>query len=386
MIDIRILPQGMIHKPFPMRLDDSPQNIRGKNSLSTDFPGQTFPRSNALSSGRRDKFKRYQEESRMPTSAGFGLDSQNSLNPEKIGQIGRNELLQRFGAELHSLADKLEEPTASGSARIPSGPEKSSQEFPLSQGIGGVATVASASSGGALPFAGAIYSAYNLVSNFGRSDLATGAINGTALGAYLGSVVPGVGTLLGGMLGGVLGAASSFVLQSGKDKDQIQRDALRSKLQDLGLIDQNYQIELANGDRFDLGKDGGFTLENLDGSRRHNYETDPSNPLSSLAIGLLNPIAFLLTGGEPKAQSDLVGLLANAATRNAKTAEEVRKNVLGFLQKLDIREEQLLNALKSSTHSKSLRSAEFSAYTNGVRTIFDSKLLEQQSEQSEQSE
>ncbi len=118
---------------------------------------------------------------------------------------------------------------------------------------------------------------------------------------------------------GPIGAAGLAALQfgdriwgSGKDELQQQRDSLRTEMQELGLIDEDYTL---NG--VDLGKDGGFRFE--DGRRI--YELIPGMEDGAVidgdigeAAGALNPLGFLVSRGDDSTQGYVTGMLYNALT------------------------------------------------------------------------
>ena len=232
-------------------------------------------------------------------------------------------------------------------------------------------TQAAAASGARiLGLAGAIYSGYQLFENFGNTNFLTGALNGAALGTYLGSIVPGGGTFVGGVAGGTLGGASALFKRSGKHEDQVVRDQLRRVLQQLGLLDSQFSLKLADGGRYDLGKDGGARLRNTDGTTRRTYDTDPLNPLSSVALSMLNPLARLIAGSSVKRQSDLAGMLANAAISNARSPEEVRQNVLSMTEAMHLDEGKLKTFLEYAAANQLVTKEEAEYFRNGLSLLF----------------
>lgn len=208
------------------------------------------------------------------------------------------------------------------------------------EAAGSGSSATSALSGGAgkiLGGVGAAYSAYELFSNWGKLPLAASVTHGATAGAYIGSTIfPGVGTAIGAGIGAIVGGISSL-FGGGKSADQKARDSMRSVLQERGIIDQNWSIGLANGQRFDIGKDGGATLQNVDGSTRKYYDVDFKNPLAADVVAMLDPLGAAVTGGNRKLQTDLVGYLTNAALSNASTKEEAVANVRAIMQQFGVR-------------------------------------------------
>ncbi len=118
----------------------------------------------------------------------------------------------------------------------------------------------------------------------------------STLGAIAGSVIPGVGTAVGSLAGSLFGLAVSF-FSNHKHPDQVARDQLRNSLQQLGFLDQNYQVALVRGGNYSLAADGSARLQSLDGSLRHPYDVDFSQPLASQIVAWVDPLASLLTAG-----------------------------------------------------------------------------------------
>ena len=353
-----------------------------KQNQSALFPGHTFPRrtSNDGTTTVAQVFRNSNPTFYRSLRDGLG-SLQDSVRHGRtaLGALSEAASFQRL--EDKALGIGLRQGAQRFSTNVLRGAERFDRECASSleeQAIAGGTAATSIAANGVLPFAGALYSGYNLIRNWGNADVATSALNGAAVGAYVGSVVPGVGTLVGGAIGGLLGAASGLFHKSGKHEDQLVRDKLRGALQDLGLLDTNFGIRRADGSTYDLGKDGGFLLENEDGSSRHTYDTDPSNPLASLAVGLVNPLVSLLVGDGTKASSDLAGLLANAALSNATSPEEVRRNVLQFASTLGLNEDSLTEALSSNLGEDSPLLA---AYLNGAHTLYQPALLQEEWDQ-----
>lgn len=89
---------------------------------------------------------------------------------------------------------------------------------------------------------------------------------------------------------------------SGKGEDQRNRDNLREQLQNIGVIDDNFQIRLSDGSVFDLGQDGSKQIYNIDWSKDVNQDI----------LGAVNPLAHIVANGQGKQASDVAGMLYNA--------------------------------------------------------------------------
>lgn len=109
---------------------------------------------------------------------------------------------------------------------------------------------------------------------------------------------------------------------SSKGKEQLSRDEVRKMLKERGIIDDKYRIQNADGSTFDIGKDGGEPLYNLD-------LTDPNKVAMIPAADALTAI---LTGGNKKLTSDFTGYFVNAATSSGDPAQ----NLMSYYQKLGL--------------------------------------------------
>lgn len=254
----------------------------------------------------------------------------------------------------------------------PSAPVAASSEvgtLASSVGKAGAGTSLVSSIGKVAGFAGAAYGAYELISNFGKSNPVSGAIHGAAMGAYIGSIFPGVGTLIGGALGAVAGGLLGCI-KTGKHKDQIARDHMRSFLEEKGILNSDHQIQLADGSMYDIGKDGGSALTNIDGTMRHAYDVDFTNPLAGKVIGWIQPLTLLLTGGDKKLKDDFTGYFTNAALSNASSLEQAQANVMTLYQQAKATPEIMVKGLAALGQNGILPTNEYPAYMNGLQDLF----------------
>jgi len=128
------------------------------------------------------------------------------------------------------------------------------------------------------------------------------------------------------------------MMTSGKSDAQLLRDDFRGKLKETGVADEDYKITLANGDKYDIGKDGKAKLTNIDGkTTRRTWDVDWDNPLAKYAVDKLDPrVRSIYTEEAVKAGipvEQYTGMLVNAATSNAKNEKEVDANINAFLGK-----------------------------------------------------
>lgn len=140
------------------------------------------------------------------------------------------------------------------------------------------------------------------------NDKSHGVVNP---GAYLGDKVT---TKALGLMGGH------------KSGDQMQRDAVRKALQEAGFFgdpkdSQDWTLENEDKSGFDVGKDGGARLE--DGRRYFDIDTEKQGQ----AIGAVNPLAYLVTGGDKKLATEFAGYFANTVTQGAGAADPAVANM-----------------------------------------------------------
>jgi hypothetical protein len=218
--------------------------------------------------------------------------------------------------------------------------------------------------GSAASIVGGLYGAYDLIANWGASTPARGASSGMAVGAAVGSIIggPGIGTAIGAAIGtfagGLIGA-----ITAGKHKDQKVRDQMREALVQNGVLDSNYHLPLADGSTYNMGLDGGPRAE-FGGLRP--YELDFSKPLAKYAISWVNPLIEVLAHGNPKLKTDFVGYFANAALSNARTLDDVRRNVDSFMQRFGITNEALAQTIIQAAQRGQLDPKVAAAYVNGI--------------------
>jgi hypothetical protein len=90
----------------------------------------------------------------------------------------------------------------------------------------------------------------------GKQRDVLGVTGGAAAGAGIGTaILPGIGTAIGAAVGAIAGYAGSK-FGSGKKKPQMMRDSIRGVLQKNGVLDDKFQGTLADGSKYDFGKDG----------------------------------------------------------------------------------------------------------------------------------
>lgn len=339
-----------------------------------------------------------QSEAAKTTKAG---KDPTEISPDQLGSIAQqyaynsvrgtliNEAASSIGIKPDAIADRSTLDLIgdvfgmTGESEIASlgGTQVASQTSATAGAASGTGAAAEASAGGlasgasisaqVLGAAGAAYSGYQLIANWGNSDPMTGAVNGFTAGAYLGGAIGGgFGAAVGGVIGGVVGLVSGFFHRSGKGKDQLARDQVRDFMRENGMISQNWELQLADGSLYDIGKDGGAKLSNLDGqSSRRAYEVDFAHPLAAQTVAMLQPLGLLLTGGNKKLADDFTGYFTNAALSNAKSIEDAQLNSIAILQQLKVTPEQVVQGISTLAEKGVIDAPTAKAYVEGLAML-----------------
>lgn len=194
-----------------------------------------------------------------------------------------------------------------------------------------------------------------------------GALEGAKAGAMIGNAIPGVGPIIGAIVGATLGLGKSF--EGGKHPDQDSRDDIRAGLQGVGMLDEDFNIKLADGSNFNLGLDGRASFTSFDGTKeiRHGYEVDTTNPLSADTVALVDPLAALITSGDEKLKTDFASQFTNAAMSNAEDMGDVLKNVMGFYQQAGIDRKTAMAGLTKLHSDGKLTDDQFNVGMNAIK-------------------
>lgn len=321
----------------------------------------------------------------MPTSFEMGVHTVGSLASKYTQNMMQTEVLNYLGSQLGMDLSKLSwEGVASEAWEAIAGggtaaAEAAAAGTSAAAGAGEAAAAAAGAEAGAASSAlgiggkvfgaiGAAYSAYQLVANWGKMPPLQGAISGATTGAYIGSIIPGIGTVVGAVIGGVIGAIQGFC-GSGKSKEQKARDQVRKFFKEHGVIDDKWCLTLADGSKFDIGKDGGARLKNVDGTERKMHDIDSKNPLAGEAIAMLNPLGYAILGENTKLKDDFMAYFVNAATSNATTIEEVRKNALAIYAKFGMSPDQMVQTLGQKAQSGAFSADLMPHFINGLKMV-----------------
>lgn len=252
----------------------------------------------------------------------------------------------------------------------------------LGMAAGGLYTASAANVGGATvadaaPIVGGIYGAYtlgNMAANSGdmhKSDTGgatlTGATAGAGVGAAVGSVVPVVGTAVGGVVGGIVGGLYGLgagLSASSKGERQQIRDKYRENIIKNGvpLFGADYQGDLADGTKFDFGKDKfGFGTKEGD--------IDLSNPTVAKAAAYGNVLGAI-QGATGKGREAIATQFLSAAKSNAgDDLNVVKQNYAHFLNKLGVKD--LATAQAALDQAKpNMSDEEYQVFSSDLKELY----------------
>lgn len=223
----------------------------------------------------------------------------------------------------------------------------------------------------ALPAAAAIYGSYRAKRLWDASEDPKSGFKAGLRPANLLAFGLGGSPVLGGVMGGIKKAFGS-----GKGEDQMNRDVGRKTSQELGGLDSEFNVGLADGTKFDLGRDGGASYTGTGGKEiKYGYETDWNNELTGDTVGRVNALAEVLARGDDKLRSDIASQLTNAALSNAKGDFGVASdNVRKFYESHGLgTQDSASQAVQELFNQKAINEGERAAYQNAIATVFDPK-------------
>lgn len=149
-------------------------------------------------------------------------------------------------------------------------------------------------------------------------------------------------------------------LMGGKNQGQQMRDRVRGALKENGIVDENYNIELADGTKYDIGADGSI--------RNYEFDTAAKNdPMIGEHLKLVDPLAKILTGGN----ADVGGQFAGYFTNAIRASGDPLANAKALYEKAGITSwEQGREALRALTDQGKLTEEELAVYDQGLANIF----------------
>lgn len=193
-----------------------------------------------------------------------------------------------------------------------------------------------------------------------------GALGGAGSGAALGTAIlgPGLGTAIGATIGATIGAIGSWT-GAKKGKAQVMRDGIRKVMQEGGILDQNWQGTLADGSKYDFGKDGStMKWKAID-------EVAAANPNAwSPAVNLADALSAGYGFVGQKA-SDIAAWYAKAAVSNAgDDAEKAKANVRHFAAQQGMTFDLIKSKLDEAKADNRVSEDQYNRYLAGATDLF----------------
>lgn len=286
----------------------------------------------------------------------------NSVDWNRVGQGGLG-VLQLYGAY-----------------RAYQGGDKVGAGLSGATGAANIATAAGADLGAnlvpGLNIATGAYTGYKTAEALGdmaagskrtQTGVVGGATAGASIGAGVGSIVPGVGTGIGAAVGATVGALAGAIgswTGSSKGKAQTMRDGIRGVLQQGGVLDDKFQGTLADGTKYDFGKDG---------STLKWKEIDKIAAEKPKAWGGAVPLADALAasyGFVGQKASDIAAWYAKGAVSNAgDDAGIAQKNMQHFAQQQGITYDMIKTKLDEAMKDNRISQSQYDYYLGGARQL-----------------
>lgn len=141
-----------------------------------------------------------------------------------------------------------------------------------------------------------------------------------------------------------------------KDKDQQARDQYRSGLKDSGMLDDNYNLTLKDGSKFDFGADGS----------KGTYNVDFSQQGIGGVVGSVNPLAAIMANGTGKQQNDLAGQFTNAV----RSSGDARANAINLYEQAGLDRDSAWKAVDDMVTSGKLDRTTGDAFKAGIDSTF----------------
>lgn len=158
---------------------------------------------------------------------------------------------------------------------------------------------------------------------------------------------------------------------SSKGGQQVKRDAVRKMLQKNKFLDEGFDMTLADGSKYDLGRDGGAKDEFGRGILELDFSNAKSGDAQSVAIGNVNPLAAIITGGNKELATDFTtyftkGTMSNAGNDPAK----IRENAIKQYSNAGLDKDKAIAAILDLEKQGKVTTDEAIAYKNGISMLF----------------
>lgn len=208
-----------------------------------------------------------------------------------------------------------------------------------------------------------------------------GAQAGGTIGGAIGTSIFGpVGGAVGGFIGSALGSVLGNKFGGGTSSQQI-RNSYRSNLVSNGIAEKgpNNQVNvtLADGSKYDIGIDGGAQIKNKDGTDRFSYEVDWTNPVAADSIPASHILA-IATGLDPSMTKKdsfnrIAGQLTNAISSNAGSVADSHKNAKAMLDKQGVTPQNLGMRIEALRVTNKISDQEYGVYLDQLNHIYGTK-------------
>ena len=244
----------------------------------------------------------------------------------------------------------------------------------LATATGAVATGQAAGATGAYVIPGlnilaGAYGGYQTAKMIGDTAAGSGrtknaAVGGAASGAAIGTAIaPGIGTAIGAGIGALAGAVGSWT-GSKKGKAQFMRDQIRGGLQQGGILDDKFQGTLADGSKYDFGKDGS-TLKWKEIDKISAEKPKAWNGAVPLADALAASYGFV-----GQKASDIAAWYAKGAVSNAgDDAGVAQKNMQHFAKQQGITYDMVKTKLDEAMKDNRISQSQYDYYLGGARQL-----------------
>ena len=263
----------------------------------------------------------------------------------------------------------MRDPNATTTDKVMSGVGLAGAAGSASLATTGATTILGSSTlASAVPFlnaAAGLYQGYKVAEY--QSDAPSGgrrnsnsAMGGAAAGASVGTAIfPGIGTAVGAAVGAIAGLAGSY-FGSSKGGGQMVRDGYRKFAKQNGLIDENYQGDLADGSKYDFGKDGS-TIRYGDVAKM-----DGADETFSMTDAMLAGMGF-----QGKNREAMNLMFSKAAMSNAKgDKNKITENLKHFAKKNGVTGDSIQESLDKQYEEGDITENEYKVWSSKAKDVF----------------
>jgi hypothetical protein len=190
------------------------------------------------------------------------------------------------------------------------------------------------------------------------------ALSGAVAGASIGSAIPIIGTAAGAAIGAAAGYLGSAAFGSKKGKAQFMRDGIRTVLKENKILDENFQGTLADGSKYDFGKDGSTLkwkeIDKVAAAQPKAWEG---------AVPLANALAASYGFVGQKA-SDIAAWYAKGAVSNAgDDAGIAQQNMQHFAKQQGITYDMIKGKLDEAIADNRINQSQYDSYLSGAQQL-----------------